>query len=234
MHSSPLSQLWRRVALPEKGALRCSVLRRELSYPQHGVNVLARIEGKCATAATAAVQLSFEEAVTLPCAGVTALSALFERHPVQPGETVLLLGTGGVSILGLQLAKAAGSRVIITSSSDGKLGRSRALGADHLINYRDTPDWVKEVLRLTGGIAPIWPTPPVPHLKWTGSFRSTFMRRCNRDRPSVGHRVASVHDEIEECQLSERAVLSQRNSSASGSLYLWTKGLANSPRTPFS
>jgi hypothetical protein len=54
------------------------------------VNVLARIEGKCATAATAAVQLSFEEAATLPCAGVTALSALFERRPVQPGETVLL------------------------------------------------------------------------------------------------------------------------------------------------
>lgn len=96
--------------------------------------------------------LTFEQAATLPCAGVTAWSALFERRPVQPGETVLLLGTGGVSIFALQLAKAAGARVIITSSSDQKLDRARILGADHLINYRQRPDWEAEVRRLTDGL----------------------------------------------------------------------------------
>ncbi len=95
--------------------------------------------------------MSFEEAATLPCAGVTAWSALFERRPVQPGETVLLLGTGGVSIFALQLAKLAGARVIITSSSDEKLARARALGADHVINYRNTPSWEEDVLKVTGG-----------------------------------------------------------------------------------
>ena len=96
--------------------------------------------------------MSFEEAATLPCAGVTAWAALFERRPVEPGETVLLLGTGGVSIFGLQLAKASGARVIITSSSDEKLARARALGADETINYRMKPDWSDEVLTLTDGV----------------------------------------------------------------------------------
>ncbi len=95
--------------------------------------------------------MTFEEAATLPCAGVTAFSALFERRPLQPGETVLLLGTGGVSIFALQLAKLAGARVIITSSSNEKLERARALGADDVINYRHTPAWEDEVLRLTDG-----------------------------------------------------------------------------------
>lgn len=96
--------------------------------------------------------MTFEEASTLPCAGVTAWSALFERRPVQPGETVLLLGTGGVSILALQLAKKAGARVIITSSSDEKLQRAKALGAHECINYRVHPHWEELVLSLTGGM----------------------------------------------------------------------------------
>ena len=96
--------------------------------------------------------MSFEEAATLPCAGVTAWSALFERRPLQPGESVLLLGTGGVSIFALQMAKLAGARVIITSSSDDKLERARALGADDLINYHRNGQWAAEVLRLTGGL----------------------------------------------------------------------------------
>jgi NADPH:quinone reductase-like Zn-dependent oxidoreductase len=96
--------------------------------------------------------MTFEEASTLPCAGVTAWSALFERRPVQPGETVLLLGTGGVSIFALQLAKVAGARVIITSSSDEKLARARALGADVLINYRTRPGWSADVLSHTEGL----------------------------------------------------------------------------------
>lgn len=93
-------------------------------------------------------QLSYEEAATLPCAGVTAFNAL---RGLQPGQTVLTLGTGGVSIFALQLAKALGARVIVTSSSDEKLARAKSLGADHGINYRTTPEWDKEVLRLTGG-----------------------------------------------------------------------------------
>lgn len=95
--------------------------------------------------------LSFEQAATLPCAGVTAFDALFLGKPLRPGETVLTLGTGGVSILALQLAKAAGARVVVTSSSDEKLERVRTLGADVTINYRSEPDWAKAVLDATGG-----------------------------------------------------------------------------------
>ncbi|MGW8391192.1 zinc-dependent alcohol dehydrogenase family protein [Pseudoduganella sp. HUAS MS19] len=95
--------------------------------------------------------LSYEEAATLTCAGVTAWNALFVEGGLKAGDTVLLLGTGGVSIWALQLARAAGMRVIITSSSDTKLERARALGADVLINYRKTPEWQEEVLRATNG-----------------------------------------------------------------------------------
>jgi NADPH:quinone reductase-like Zn-dependent oxidoreductase len=91
------------------------------------------------------------QAATLTCAGVTAWHALFHTGPLYPGSTVLLLGTGGVSIWALQLAKAAGMRVIITSSSDEKLARARALGADETINYTKTPEWSAEVRRLTDG-----------------------------------------------------------------------------------
>ncbi len=96
--------------------------------------------------------LSYEEAATLPCAGVTAWNALMEgADPVRPGDTVLLLGTGGVSIFALQFARMAGARVIITSGSDEKLARAAKLGASECINYKTTPDWEKRVLELTGG-----------------------------------------------------------------------------------
>lgn len=95
--------------------------------------------------------LSYEEASTLSCAGITAWNALFADGNAKPGSTVVLLGTGGVSICALQLARAAGLRTIITSSSDEKLGRARQLGADETINYRATPEWQNEVLRLTDG-----------------------------------------------------------------------------------
>jgi NADPH:quinone reductase-like Zn-dependent oxidoreductase len=96
--------------------------------------------------------LSFEEAATLPCAGVTAWSALMVLgNRIKPGDTVLCLGTGGVSTQAMQLAKAAGARVIITSSSDEKLAQARKLGASGGINYKTHPDWQKEVARLTGG-----------------------------------------------------------------------------------
>ena len=93
--------------------------------------------------------LSFEEAATLPCAALTAWQALVTQGKVSAGQTVVVLGTGGVSIFALQFAKMHGARVIITSSSDAKLERARALGADETINYRTTPDWEKEVFRLT-------------------------------------------------------------------------------------
>ena len=95
--------------------------------------------------------LSWAGAATLPCAAVTAWHALVEIGRVAPGETALLLGTGGVSIFALQFARLAGARVIITSSSDEKLARARALGASGCINYRTTPEWEREVLNLTAG-----------------------------------------------------------------------------------
>ncbi|EKS9797287.1 MULTISPECIES: zinc-dependent alcohol dehydrogenase family protein [Burkholderia] len=95
--------------------------------------------------------LNYDEAATLSCAGITAWNALFADGGLAPGATVVLLGTGGVSIVALQLAHAAGLRTIVTSSSDAKLERARALGADATINYRATPEWQNEVLRLTGG-----------------------------------------------------------------------------------
>lgn len=99
-----------------------------------------------------AQSLSYEEAATLPCAGVTAWNALVESSPaVGPGRWVAVLGTGGVSLLALQIAKAAGARVIVTSSSDAKLERVRALGADAVINYRDIPNWGAEAARISGG-----------------------------------------------------------------------------------
>ena len=88
-------------------------------------------------------------AATLSCAGLTAWNALFCVAPPKPGATVLLLGTGGVSIWALQLASAAGLRTILTSSQDAKLERARGLGASDIVNYRTTPDWQDEVLRLT-------------------------------------------------------------------------------------
>lgn len=95
--------------------------------------------------------LDFTEAATLSCAGVTAWNALFVEGRLKAGDSVLLQGTGGVSIWGLQLAKAAGIRAIITSSSDQKLERARGLGAAATINYSITPEWDEEVLKLTGG-----------------------------------------------------------------------------------
>lgn len=93
--------------------------------------------------------LSFEEAATLPCAAVTVYNALFCSGSLKPDDTVLLQGTGGVSIFALQFAGVYGCRTIITSSSDGKLKRAKDLGADDFVNYKQTPDWDRAVLDLT-------------------------------------------------------------------------------------
>lgn len=95
--------------------------------------------------------LTFEEAATLPCAAVTAWVGLFKRGGLEPGEYVLLEGTGGVSTFGLLFAAAAGAKPIITSSSDEKLERARTLGAIGVANYRKNPEWQKKVREITGG-----------------------------------------------------------------------------------
>ncbi len=95
--------------------------------------------------------LSHAEAATLPCAAVTAWSALFPKSGLLPGETVLVLGSGGVSLFTLQMAKAAGARVIVTTSSDERGERLKQLGADGVVNYRTQADWPQQVRALTGG-----------------------------------------------------------------------------------
>ncbi|GGD59536.1 zinc-binding dehydrogenase [Erythrobacter arachoides] len=115
------------------------MLATQVVLHEHGVIPIAR-------------SLGLEQAACLPCAGVTAWNALFEGgHPLKPGQQVLVMGTGGVSLIALKLAKAAGARVIATSSSDEKLERVRALGADHVINYRAIPDWGAYVKNEFGG-----------------------------------------------------------------------------------
>jgi NADPH:quinone reductase-like Zn-dependent oxidoreductase len=96
--------------------------------------------------------LSYAEAATLPCAGVTAWNAVVASGKVKPGDTLLTMGTGGVSIFALQFARMNGARVIVTSSSDEKLERAKGLGASELINYKQNTDWAKAALELTDNI----------------------------------------------------------------------------------
>ena len=96
--------------------------------------------------------MTYEDAASLPCAAVTAWQSMVTLGNMKAGQTILILGTGGVSIFALQFAKAAGVRAIITSSSDEKLERAKDLGASEVINYRTTPQWGKKVLELTDGI----------------------------------------------------------------------------------
>ena len=95
--------------------------------------------------------LSYEEAATLPCAAVTAWHALMVHGGLIAGKTILVQGTGGVSIFGLQIGKMMGANVIVTSSSDAKLQRAKAMGATHTINYKTTPEWDKAAMEITGG-----------------------------------------------------------------------------------
>lgn len=114
------------------------VLSEYMVFDQHGLVHLP-------------AHLSFEEGATLPCAAVTAWNALFAGRPLIAGQSVLVLGTGGVSVFALQLAHAAGARVIATSSSDQKLDHARRLGASDGVNYKEHPDWEQQVLALTDG-----------------------------------------------------------------------------------
>ncbi len=96
--------------------------------------------------------MTYEDAAALPCAAVTAWHSMVTQGNMKAGETILILGTGGVSVFALQFAKAAGVRTIITSSSDEKLERAKQLGASEMINYKTTPEWGKKVLELTDGV----------------------------------------------------------------------------------
>jgi NADPH:quinone reductase-like Zn-dependent oxidoreductase len=95
--------------------------------------------------------LSLLEGATLPCAALTAWNALVEHARIIAGQTVLVQGTGGVSIFALQLARLMGAQVIVTSSSDQKLARAKQLGATHGVNYKAIPEWEKAVVELTDG-----------------------------------------------------------------------------------
>jgi len=119
--------------------------------------------------------LSDEEAATLPCAAVTAWSALVTYGALKAGDTVLLQGTGGVSIFALQIARLMGARIIITSSRDDKLARARELGAHETINYVSTPDWDKAARALTGGVG-------VDHVVEVGGA-GTFEKSLRSVRP---------------------------------------------------
>lgn len=128
---------------PEKlggalGGTLDGVLQEKILLSEHGVT-------------RAPAGYSDEEAATLPCAALTAWRGLVLEGNVKAGDVVVVQGTGGVSIFALQFAKAAGAIVIVTSSSDDKLERAKTLGADHLVNYKSSPDWAKDVRRLTGG-----------------------------------------------------------------------------------
>jgi NADPH:quinone reductase-like Zn-dependent oxidoreductase len=119
--------------------------------------------------------LSFEQAATLPCAALTAWNALVETGRIKAGETVAVLGTGGVSCFGIQFARMHGAHVFLTSSSDDKLAKGKALGADTLINYKATPDWDQEVLRATEGVG-------VDHVIEVGGA-NTLEKSMNAARP---------------------------------------------------
>ncbi len=113
---------------------------------------------------------SYAQASTLPCAALTAWHALVSKGRLRAGETVLVLGTGGVSLFALQIAKMHGARVILTSSSDEKLARAREMGADETINYRQYPDWDQRVMELSEGLG-------VDHVVEVGGA-GTFEKSC--------------------------------------------------------
>jgi NADPH:quinone reductase-like Zn-dependent oxidoreductase len=119
--------------------------------------------------------LSFEEAATLPCAALTAWNAVVEAGRIKAGETIAVLGTGGVSSFALAFAKLHGAVVFITSSSDEKLARAKSLGADVCINYKSTPDWDQEILKANGGAG-------IDHIVEVGGA-NTLEKAMNAIRP---------------------------------------------------
>ncbi|MEL6870007.1 MAG: NAD(P)-dependent alcohol dehydrogenase [Pseudomonadota bacterium] len=103
------------------------------------------------TLTTVPTDYSFAEAATLPCAALTAWRAIVEEGQVRPGDSVLVEGTGGMSMFGLQIAKMAGAEVFATTSSDAKAERLKAMGADHVVNYKHDEKWGKTIAKMSGG-----------------------------------------------------------------------------------
>ncbi len=138
--------------MPAWGAGAVSDAKARSALGAGGIGMLAELVVLPADGVVALPDhLTFEEAATLPCAAVTAWHALVTEGQVKAGDTVLVLGTGGVSLFALQFARLHGARVIVTSSSEPKLQRALALGATDGVNYKETPDWDKAVRALTGG-----------------------------------------------------------------------------------
>lgn len=134
----------------QSGNLNPDILKTRLGMDRQGV-FAQYIALPASTFVKIPFHLTYEEAATLPIAGVTAWEGLVNAGKLESGQMVLLQGTGGVSIFALQFAKAMGARVIITSGSDHKLAHAKLLGADETINYNTHPNWQKRVLELTEG-----------------------------------------------------------------------------------
>jgi NADPH:quinone reductase-like Zn-dependent oxidoreductase len=144
--------------------------------------------------------LSFEEAATLPCAAVTAWHALFARGKLTAGETVLTLGTGGVSLFAAQFARLAGARVIITSGSEEKIARLKTMGFTEVVNYRATPDWEGAVIHLTGGKG----VDHVLELGGAGTFRKSLLAL------RTGGRLYAIGNLAGAAQINPQMILAKR------------------------
>ena len=144
--------------------------------------------------------LSFEEAATLPCAAVTAWHALFARGNLTAGESVLTLGTGGVSLFAAQFARMAGARVIVTSGSSEKIARLKAMGVTDIVNYRATPDWERAVMDLTGGQG----ADHVLELGGAGTFRQSLLAL------RVGGRLYAIGNLAGAAQINPQMILAKR------------------------
>lgn len=132
------------------GPFRSSIIPQSRGFPLQGV-MSEQVLVHQSEVVVLPAHLSYEEGACLPCAGVTAWHALCGPRPLLPGMSVLLQGAGGVSVLALQFAKFFGAEVIMTTSSEQRAERLRALGADSVINYRQQPEWAAAVRELTGG-----------------------------------------------------------------------------------
>jgi len=146
--------------------------------------------------------LNYEEAATLPCAAVTAWNGLFVSGNLQPGQTLLLQGTGGVSLFGLQFSKLVGATVIITSSSDEKLDRARAMGADYTINYRSRPDWEKRVHEITGGRG----VDLTLEVGGAGTLSKTLRATCHCGHVSLIGVLSGIAGDVETAHILHKAV----------------------------
>jgi 2-desacetyl-2-hydroxyethyl bacteriochlorophyllide A dehydrogenase len=143
-----------RVAIHPKARWTAGKATARNARPMRGVNLTGSLREYAVVSADTLVKvpphLSWEQAASLPITATTAWNALTAAD-IRPGRTVAVLGTGGASVFAIQLAKARGATVIVTSSSDEKLARAKQIGADHLINYRAKPQWDEEILSITDG-----------------------------------------------------------------------------------